>query len=150
MHAIDNSAIRHNQKNHGNPEKEAKKGQIAIVEDDYQLIPDILEDYDTVRKSDKTNKVGNEVVVYTKEYPDGTIYYLEEIRTGRESLAFDTMYKKKKGIDSSDGLMNNSSPFTPKTTPDNLNSKGKDTTDSSNVQENGKKLPKGVASSVSR
>ena len=140
VHSVENSAIRHNQKEHGDEKKEAARGQIAITEEDYQLIPDILEDYDTVEKSPNKNKQGNDVIIYTKEYPDGTIYYLEEKRDGRGSLSFETMYKKKKGTDSSDGLMNESSPSTSKTPSDNLNSKSKGSETSVTDQEKREKV----------
>ena len=138
VHSIENSAIRHNQLEHGNPDTEALRGQIAITYDDYLYIPDIIENYDTVEKSPQKSRQGLEVIIYTKTYPDGTIYYLEEIRNGRNSLAFDTMYKrkKKKGIDSSGGLVSETPPSTPIAPPDNLNSVGKDSNSSSNFQGN--------------
>lgn len=145
IHTVENSAIRHNQKKHGNAEREASRGQIAIVEDDYQLIPDILENYDTVELSPNKNKQVNRVIIYRKEYADGMVYYLEEKRDGRDSLAFETMYKKKKGTDSSDGLMNNSSPSTSKTLSDNLNSGGKGSENSASDQINpGKNASEGA------
>ena len=121
VHSIENSAILHNQKEHGNPAVEEKRGQIAIEESDYALIPEILEDYDTVEKSPNKNKQGRDVIIYTKMYPDGTVYYLEEVRENRESLAFQTMYKKKSGSGSSDGLMQQdaASPSTPVAPSDN-------------------------------
>ena len=51
VHSVENTAILHNQKKHGNPATEAKRGQIAIIEEDYLLIPDILENYDNIEKS---------------------------------------------------------------------------------------------------
>ena len=120
VHSIENSAILHNQKEHGDPVVEERRGQIAIEESDYALIPDILEDYDTVEKSSNKNKQGRDVIIYTKAYPDGTVYYLEEVRENRESLAFQTMYKKKSGSGSSDGLMQDAaSPSTPVAPSDN-------------------------------
>lgn len=121
VHSIENSAILHNQKEHGNPAIEEKRGQIAIEDSDYALIPEILEDYDTVEKSPNKNKQGRDVIIYTKMYPDGTVYYLEEVRENRESLAFQTMYKKKSGSGSSDGLMQQdaASPSTPVAPSDN-------------------------------
>ena len=57
---------------------------------------------------------------------DGTIFYVEEIRTGRNSLAFKTAYKKRSS--SSDGLLGKSPrPLTSKTTPDTTASENKDT-----------------------
>lgn len=120
IHSIDNSAIIHNQKRHGNRLVEASRGQIEVVATDYFLIPDILENYDTLEKSPHRNKQGKEVIIYSKAYQGFTIYYLEEVRNNRKSLALLTMYKKKNGIGSSDGLMlNTASPSTPKAPSDN-------------------------------
>ena len=47
---------------------------------------------------------------------------MEEKRDSRKSLAFHTMYKKKKRTDSSDGLMPVASPSTPTAPSDNLSS----------------------------
>lgn len=139
VHSFESSAVSHNQKHHGNEKIEAERGQIAITEDDYSRIPEILEDYDKVSKSPNTShRSGNEVIIYEKEFEDGYVYYLEEKRDSRKSLAFQTMYKKKKGTDSSDGLMHNASTSTPKATPDNLssNSDSKDNALSANSQIN--------------
>lgn len=135
VHSIENSAVRHNQNRHGDAAREARRGQLPITADDYQRIPDILENYTTVEKSPNLNSKGNEVIIYTKEYPDGTVYYLEEQRDRRKSLAFETMYKKN-GTDTSDGLMSETSPLTSATTSDNLNSGGKDTNNIPNIQGN--------------
>ncbi len=129
VHSFESSAVAHNQKHHGNDATEASRGQIAISIEDYARIPDILENYDRVSKSPNTShRTGNEVIIYEKEFGDGYVYYLEEKRDNRKSLAFQTMYKKKKGTDSSDGLMHNASTSTPLATSDNLssNSDGKD------------------------
>ena len=121
VHSIENSAITHNQNHHGDAKREEVRGQIAITEDDYAKIPDILENYDKVSVSpNKNTGAGNDVIIYEKEYGDGYIYYLEEKRDKRKSLAFQTMYKKKKGADSSDGLLPNATPSTSKAPSDNL------------------------------
>lgn len=104
VHSIESSAIIHNQKRHGNPKSEEKRGQIAIQMDDYLQIPDIIENYDSVEVSPNKNKQGNEVLLYTKKYADGLVFYLEEVRDNRKSLSFQTMYKKK-NAGNSDGLM---------------------------------------------
>lgn len=124
VHSFESSAYGHNQKHHGNSENEARRGQIAITEDDYARIPEILDSYDRVSKStNKTKGVGNEVIIYEKEFDDGYIYYLEEKRDRRKSLAFHTMYKKKKGTDSSDGFaVESTAPITPVAPSDNLDS----------------------------
>ena len=139
VHSFESSAVSHNQKHHGNEKIEAERGQIAITEDDYSRIPEILEDYDKVSKSpNKTKGTENEVIIYEKGFGDGYVYYLEEKRDNRKSLAFHTMYKKKKGTDSSDGFAVSTAPITPKATPDNLssNSDSKDNRLSANNQIN--------------
>ena len=78
--------------------------------------------------------------MYKKTYPDGTVYYVEESRVKRESLAFEIMYKKKNGIDSPDGLMSSTSPSTSETTPGNLNSTSKFKTNNTTDQPNTKKF----------
>ena len=97
-HSIENTAIIHNQKKHGSELTEAPRGQIAITEKDYELIPDILENYDCIEVELGLNRLGLQTIKYTKVYKDGTTYYLEEVRTGRKSLAFKTMYKQKRKV----------------------------------------------------
>ncbi|MBD5257612.1 MAG: hypothetical protein HDS52_02830, partial [Barnesiella sp.] len=123
VHSFESSAVAHNQKHHGDPRIEERMGQIAITPEDYARIPDILESYDHITKSpNRSRSTGNEVIIYEKEFGDGYVYYLEEKRESRKSLAFQTMYKKKKGTDSSDGLMPIASPSTPVAPSDNLSS----------------------------
>lgn len=123
VHSFESSAVGHNQKQHGDTTVEGRVGQIAITAEDYTRIPEILESYDSVRKSpNRSRSTGNEVIIYEKEFEDGYVYYLEEKRDKRKSLSFQTMYKKKKGTDSSDGLMPNASPSTPTAPSDNFSS----------------------------
>lgn len=140
VHSFESSAVSHNQKHHGSQGAEDARGQVAITADDYSRIPDILDGYDRVSKSaNRTKGTENEVIIYEKEFEDGYVYYLEEKRDSRKSLAFHTMYKKKKGTDSSDGFaVDSTAPITPIATPDNLDSKsdGKDNTLSPDKQGN--------------
>ena len=137
VHSFESSAVTHNQKHHGSTLAE-RHGQIAITEEEYERIPEILEAYDDVYKSpNKSRTTGNEVIIYEKEFDDGYVYYLEEKRDKRKSLSFQTMYKKKKRTDSSDGLMPNASPSTSVTPSDNLSSDGKDNTLLTGKQGNG-------------
>ena len=101
VHSFESSAVRHNQNQHGNQKIEDERGQIAITEDDYTKIPEILNSYDKVTKSANLSRsTGNEVIIYEKEFEDGYVYYLEEKRDNRESLSFHTMYniKRKKEL----------------------------------------------------
>ena len=124
-HSIENTAVAHNQKNHGSMETEEPRGQIAITEDDYARIPQILDSYDDIEVAGE-NKLGLQTIRYRKVFPDGTSYYLEEVRTRRKSLAFKTMYKLKKGS-SGELLQENAVLSTPVTTPDSTSLLDKDT-----------------------
>ena len=50
-----------------------------------------------------TNKRNQVVITYVKSYPDGTTYYVEEVRVGRKELAADTMYKRKNRLTDANG-----------------------------------------------
>ena len=94
-HTLDKSGINHARKNHSNEEVEAKRGQVALSEDDFKLIPYIIKTPDTLEYSGKNNK-GLETIKYFKEL-NGVVVIVEEVRTGKKELAFNTMYKKKPG-----------------------------------------------------
>ena len=93
VHVVDNYAIRHTIAEHGSPQKEAKRGQIAIEVNDFKLISEIITSPDAVYY-EKKNNLGLPVLIYEKTICD-KIFYLEEIRTGRKELAMQTMYKRK-------------------------------------------------------
>ena len=151
VHSFESSAVSHNQGQHGDTRVEERMGQIAITSEDYARIPEILETYDRVTKSpNRSRSTGNEVIIYEKEFDDGYVYYLEEKRDKRKSLSFQTMYKKKKGTDSSDGLMPNASPSTPTAPSDNFssNSGGKVSKSLSEKQAEDEKSLIGLADSI--
>ena len=92
-HVLDNSAIRHTLKQHGS-EDEVKRGQIPITEEDFDRLPDVVENYDDVRvENGKRDNIDN--IIYSKSYPDGTTIYVEEKRDKRKELAAVTMWKTK-------------------------------------------------------
>lgn len=93
-HDIDVSGTRHSVKQHGDEKREELRGQIAIKDEDFEKIPEIIYDYDDVEFTGK-NKTGLETITYKKVFPDGTVAYVEEIRTGRKTLTINTMYKQK-------------------------------------------------------
>lgn len=97
-HEIDNYSINHVLKQHGNPKKEESRGQVAITQADFTLIPDIVKNYDSIEHAGKTN-VGRDAIKYVKRYDD-TVYYVEEVRDGKKGnrLTMQTMYKVKGGF----------------------------------------------------
>lgn len=93
-HSVDVSALKHINKKHGNVMQEAQRGQIAITKDDIKRIPDIVKRPDYITLGNKTNQ-NKDAITYVKNAPEGTTYYVEEIRNKRRRLNGDTMYKRK-------------------------------------------------------
>jgi hypothetical protein len=89
-HTIDTSAIRHVVKNHGNQSKETARGQLAVTDEDFKRIPEIISAPDKVVFGTK-NRIGRDQVGYVKTLQDGSTLYLEEIRTGKGELAAQAM-----------------------------------------------------------
>ena len=94
-HTIEKSMINHAINNHGYTKQEENRGQIAITESDFSKIPEVLNNPDKIEYSGKNDK-GLETIKYTKAFNGETII-VEEVRTGKKELAFNTMYKKKTG-----------------------------------------------------
>jgi len=108
---IDNYAIKHILKNHGDAKKEEARGNIAVTKEDILKIPSIVSSPDAVITAGKT-QIGRDAVVYKKRV-NGTTYYIEEIRTGKDELSTTTMYKKKSGTSTAE----NTSSYTPEALP---------------------------------
>jgi|GEM_PF-2220325 len=123
QHTIDNYAINHILKKHGDQTKEAQRGQIGVTKSEIELIPDIIENYDTIENGGK-NDIGRDTVIYTKTYSDGTTYVVEEVRTKRKELALNTMYKRKNRT----GIMPTDKSVLPSTS--------ETTSDTANIQQN--------------
>ena len=91
-HVIDNNAVRHTLKKHSGKNEE-KRGQIPIVEADFDKIADVVENYDDVEVLPGNTTAQR--IIYQKTYADGTVMFVEEQRVGRKELAAVTMWKKK-------------------------------------------------------
>lgn len=91
-HSIDENAVRHVMRKHGNMAKEVARGQIGINEDDLAMIPAIVSNYDSVSRG-ANSPDGKPTIVYQKTLGNGVTYYVEEVRTGREKLMAKTMWK---------------------------------------------------------
>ena len=90
-HVIETSGVRHSEKRHGTQSND----RLPLSIEDYLLIPYIIRNRDKVEISTtKTKRHNMEVLVYEKLI-GMSYYYVEEIRTGRKSLAFHTLYKRK-------------------------------------------------------
>ena len=97
---INTEQLQHSMKHHGNPDREAKRNQIAITHEDLKRIPEMLADYDSIESGKGTADGKNqEAVVFKKKYPDGTVACVEldvySDKLKRRSLKFQTMWKEK-------------------------------------------------------
>ena len=122
IHSIDNQHILHSFRKHGR----ARKGENPLTEEDFEKIPDYIQNYDRVYKSPNKNHHGLDVIIYERFLPGGTIIYLEEVRNRRESLTFVTM-RKVKGDNSAASFGETDSPVRPKPSLSSSPSESKDT-----------------------
>ena len=89
---IDNYAVKHTLKVHGNIAKEKLRGQIAIEPDDFKLIPEIVKTENIIYAG--KNHIGRDVILYEKKI--GLLYfYAEEIRNSKKQLALNSLWKRK-------------------------------------------------------
>lgn len=93
-HSIDVSAIKHIIKKHGNQSREQARGQVAITEKDIISIPSVVSNPDFIVFGTKTSS-GLDGILYVKTMPDGTTNYVEEVRTGKNTLSAKSMWKQK-------------------------------------------------------
>ncbi|MFV0437502.1 MAG: hypothetical protein ACK5PS_08950 [Desulfopila sp.] len=90
-HTVDSFGIRHSYKGHGDAAQEKKRGQLPVSANDFQRIPDIVTNYDSVEHTGK-DAAGNDLILYRKDY-NGETYYVEEVRKKRNELVSKTMWK---------------------------------------------------------
>lgn len=91
-HAADMFAVRHALNRHGDAAVEAKQGQLPLGEADIAAVPKIIASADALILGAKTPR-GQDIVGSLKRMPDGTVLYLEEVRSGRKTLAMTSMRK---------------------------------------------------------
>ncbi|AVR89000.1 Phage protein [Thauera aromatica K172] len=91
-HTADMFAVRHALNRHGDAKAEAKRGQLPLVESDISAIPEIVSTPDAWLLGAKTPR-GQDIVGSLKRLPDGAVLYLEEVRSGRKTLAMTSMRK---------------------------------------------------------
>lgn len=100
QHDLDVSGTRHAIKEHSNPKTEDLRGQIAITDDDFKKIPDVIYSYDDVSFGETDTK-NTPLIKYSKKFDDGPIIYVEEIRTRQKTLTIKSMWKHKNNADNS-------------------------------------------------
>ena len=95
-HEISNYFIRHVLKSHGDEKKETSRGNLPVKDEDFMQIPVIIEHPDYVIFGARRNNENR--IIYIKQIEAGTIFYFEEILTGKnnKTLRGNTLYKTKK------------------------------------------------------
>ena len=99
MQTIDQDQLNHALEEHG-VGKETRPNQIPITEEDLKRIPDVLADYDDIRRGlGKADGKQQEGVIFCKKYDDGTVCCVEidwfRRKDNRRELKFQTMWKEK-------------------------------------------------------
>lgn len=89
--ALDASAVRHIQRQHGNDGAERRRGQRAVTQADYAQLPAILNDPDTVTDAGM-NDAGMPLVRYQKEIGGELYSAVFGVRNRRRMLALSTLY----------------------------------------------------------
>jgi len=91
---LENSTARHTIRRHGSAAAEAKRGQIAVTEDDLVLMPQLLCEFDLVEPAE-TTKQGTVQARFRKRI--GAVEYevFAEVRRAAKQLAFKTMLKRR-------------------------------------------------------
>jgi hypothetical protein len=105
-HEVSNYFIRHVIKNHGDEKTEKNRGNLPVLDDDFERIPTIIESPDyTIFGAKRSNE---NRIIYIKSLDSGTMLYFEEILTGErnKSLRGNTMYKTMKRLDKKGILAN--------------------------------------------
>ena len=100
-HVLDESAVTHVFKRHGEQTVETTRGQIAIQDSDFETIADVVSTPNKRIYGFKT-KDGQDVIVSVKTLDDGTMAVVEEVRVGRKKLAVKTLRKHTAATDLDD------------------------------------------------
>ena len=89
-HVIETTGVQHAENRHG----KRSNDRTPLTLEDYLLVPYIIKHRDILSIStSKTRQRESTVLVYEKQI-NLDFYYVEEIRIGKKSLAFQTLYKR--------------------------------------------------------
>lgn len=89
-------------KQHGNAKTEAKRGQVAVTEEDFQKIPQIVSEFDDVYLSGNSQE-GKPSLTFEKEI-DNIYYVVNYVSDKHHNLEVQTMYKQKKNSATADSV----------------------------------------------
>ena len=96
-HVITNDFKNHVIKKHGNPKSEEPQGQLAVNEDDFRNLPEVVKNPDKIIVG-VLSKKGTKMLHYLKKYNKGTILYAEEEINNKKELRGKTMIIRKKDV----------------------------------------------------
>ncbi|MBB6562259.1 DNA repair protein RadC, partial [Acidovorax soli] len=85
-HVIEGSAVRHIIKNHYDEKSARYRGLLPLSDQDLLRLPDVIAAPDKVVLG-TTNRLGKQQIAYIKNMGDGSVLYLDEMRTGKKELA---------------------------------------------------------------
>jgi len=104
---IDNQSVtlgyvRHINNYHGVDSPYLGKDEIPVTKDVFALIPDVLENFDTIEKSNKQTTRGEDAIKITKHYSDGTMTIVDAVvkiddpkKPNKANLEIRTVYVDK-------------------------------------------------------
>ena len=88
-HSLDESGVRHIFNQHGDEETEQERGQVAVTEEDFARLREVVAEPDSIRPGNDAN-----TVIFAKKFGN-TWHYVQEVRTGRKKLAAKTLWKTR-------------------------------------------------------
>lgn len=94
---LSTQGIRHAFSTHGDHSQEAPRGQIGITDSDFERIPEILSEPDSVERANKSKK-GDDGILFKKLFGHKLFHVVVNVKRGNreKSLTFATMYIKTK------------------------------------------------------
>jgi hypothetical protein len=96
--SLQTHVLKHIQKIHGNPLKELSRKQIAVIDNDYALIPYVVTEADTIMLSNNVTECNNNVLIFKKQVRDILYQLVVYVSFKKHNLEVKTMYKKKKEL----------------------------------------------------
>jgi leucyl-tRNA synthetase len=101
IHVLDNYGVRHTRKEHGDPGAERRRGQEAVDDGTFLLIPWVVLAPDSIEYGGKSS-TGLDVLKFKKQI-NGVIVVVEEVRASANLLAVVTVYKRRAAGDAAIG-----------------------------------------------
>lgn len=101
--SVSRSAVEHIKKNHGNPETEAARGQIAMTDADVSRIPQVVQNYDDMRAMNIPG-TNNQRIAFAKAFDDGVMVFLADSSKKRRDLRTVSAWKYPQSANAHDVL----------------------------------------------